>query len=132
MSFDYLIMIFNISLIFLLFELELLLNMIKLNLLLSIIFLLNKILTNFTKPSKNITFTLASNIILNPNISNPVISPSYYHDYTLNINGWATLGTFIEYIDICELKSQTFTGCSNYNGVTCGWQFLDVDSVYKN
>jgi hypothetical protein len=45
-----------------------------------------------TSPSQNLSFTLNSNLIINPNISTPIISPNAVIQYSLNQSGWSTLG----------------------------------------
>lgn len=47
-------------------------------------------LSAYTSPSKNATFTLDSNIIQNPNITTPIISPASAADYPLSQAGWTT------------------------------------------
>lgn len=52
-------------------------------------------LSAYTSPSKNATFTLDSNIIQNPNITTPVISPASAVDYSLSQAGWTTSVTYV-------------------------------------
>jgi hypothetical protein len=62
--------------------------------------------------------------------SSPIISPNYYADYSLEMNSWKTKGTYVEYTDACLMTK--FYYCPVFKGVTCGWQFLDVDSQFNN
>ena len=62
--------------------------------------------------------------------SSPIISPNYYADYSLEMNGWKTKGIYVEYTNACLMTKFYF--CPVFKGVTCGWQFLDVDSQFNN
>ena len=79
---------------------------------------------------KKFSFTLSDNLINNSDISYTVIKPSYYRHYPLTINGWTTKFKIVEYIDTCMMPKFGF--CPVFNGVTCGWQFIDVDSYNSN
>lgn len=46
------------------------------------------------------------------------------------MNAWKTKGTYVEYTSPCLMTKFYF--CSVYKGVTCGWQFIDLDSQYNN
>ncbi len=84
----------------------------------------------YNNPSQNFSFTLGDNLINNSDISYPVIKPSYYRHYPLTINGWTSKFKIVEYIDTCMMPKFGF--CPAFNGVTCGWQFIDVDSYNSN
>jgi hypothetical protein len=88
--------------------------------------------SNYSSPSQSLSFTLGSNLIINSNISTPSISPAYYQDWTNNQSGWTTKVLYIEYIDPCLEQSANMLACPNFRGVTCGWQFLDTDSITSN
>ena len=85
---------------------------------------------SYKYPSLNYSFILGSNLVNNSNITSPVIKPNYFADYSLEMNGWKTKGTYIEYTEPCLMTKFYF--CPVYKGVGCGWQFLDVDSQYNN
>lgn len=85
----------------------------------------------FFSPSQNLNFTLNSNLIINSNISTPVISPSAAVQYTMSQSGWATLGQKVKYVDVCINQQSGGMSCTP-QGVTCGWQFLDTDSGSQN
>jgi hypothetical protein len=56
---------------------------------------------SYTSPSQNLSFTLNSNLIINSNLSTPIISPSAYVKYSYNQSGWNTLGHYVKYVDAC-------------------------------
>lgn len=92
---------------------------------------LHHIICSYTQPSRGTNFTLGKNLISNPQITAPVISPSTYSEFKSPLYGWYDTGTIIEYIDAC-LNTNYGGICSTYIGVTCGWQFLDTDSYQFN
>lgn len=95
------------------------------------IFLLNVIAIIYKTPPKNHSYKLGPNLVTNPNISNPVIAPKQYANFPGSIEGWATKGKFVEYIE-ATLYANNEDICSVFKGVSPGQQFIDVDSVKKN
>lgn len=93
--------------------------------------LLHLILCGYTQPSRGNDYTLGKNLMKNPQVSIPVISPNVVGSYNSPINGWYNYGLSIEYIDAC-INTYYPESCKFYYGVTCGWQFLDADSYYHN
>mgnify|MGYP000924518173 CR=1 FL=1 len=86
---------------------------------------------NYGVPSLNSSYSLGENIVLNSNITSPIISPSVYANYYLSVNNWATKGKFVEYID-GFLLVQLHQSTPYLIGVNKGEQFIDTDSVYYN
>lgn len=87
---------------------------------------------NYKSPSQNQSYSLNSNLIINSNISNPAISPSYYVNYNNNQSGWTTKVQYVQYVDACIFQQSSILACPSFHGVTCGWQFLDTDSSFQN
>lgn len=86
---------------------------------------------SYTQPSRGTDYTLGKNLISNPQITIPVISPSVFASFKSPLYGWYDNGSSIEYIDACI--NINYGGiCPTYKGVTCGWQFLDTDSYRFN
>lgn len=93
--------------------------------------LLHLTICSYTQPSRDTQYTLGKNLISNPQISIPIISPLVFGSFKSPLNGWYDIGSSIEYIDACI--NINYGGiCQTYKGVTCGWQFLDTDSYQFN
>lgn len=86
---------------------------------------------SYTSPSQNLSFTLNSNLIINSNISTPTISPQAMVKYSMNQSGWSTSGQYVKYVDGCLDQPNNINVCT-FQGITCGWQFLDTDSGSQN
>jgi hypothetical protein len=87
---------------------------------------------SYLTPSKNVSFTLKNNIVLNGNISNPVIAPSSFWNYFLTQSNWSSHGLFVQVVDACLILTSFSQLCSSLTGVACGSQFLDADSTQSN
>ena len=50
--------------------------------------LLHLIICDYTQPSRGTDYTLGSNLVTNPQISIPVISPNVFAAFRSPLNGW--------------------------------------------
>jgi hypothetical protein len=86
--------------------------------------------TNYRAPSRSDRFTLGPNLIVNGNLSTPVIQPPlYWANYPREINGWRTKVKNVEYISGIIWNDYS---CNIFFGIRPEWQFLDTDSINSN
>ena len=81
---------------------------------------LSYVSTNYLTPSLNLAYTLSTNLVVNSNMSSPVIIVGCYQDFLSSKNGWSTKVILVQYVNPSIMHPYFPNVCSQFYGINKG------------